>query len=172
MKTIALPLLAASSASAQKRADMAQDFAVAAPILIADQYTADDCNDAGNAVSTATTALATLNTALATLETDLTPLNTAVTTAREAKTTAIDAVIAADAALKTNLAADDTAQGTLLTLKAALDQTKYNKATATAEKTAAVTAAAAATAAKDAAIITQTALNTAATQALAHYTYE
>lgn len=132
MKKVAFPLLLASSAKAESRVDaaMAADKAVPKPILIADVWFTGDCEDAAGEVADAATAVGTATAALETLVTEREPLATAVDDALAAKGTANAAVIAADAALANDLEADDSAQGTLLVLKRALDDATYAESAA------------------------------------------
>jgi hypothetical protein len=70
------------------------------------------------------------------------------------------------------LALDDAAQGTLLTLKIALDNATYAEAAAIQAATDANDALTAAQTALDDGLLVQTAMDTAATAALDHYTAE
>lgn len=70
------------------------------------------------------------------------------------------------------MAADDSAQGELLVLAAALNDATYNEAAAIQAATDADAALTAAQTALDDGVTVQTAMDTAATAALDHYTHE
>lgn len=77
--------------------------------MIAATFNPNDCADAAGAVAAANTAYGTASSSLETLMTEMTPLKEAYTTALTGKDEAVTAVVTADAALATNLAADDAA---------------------------------------------------------------
>jgi hypothetical protein len=174
MKNIAIPLLMASSAQAQrtKVQRMAQDRAVPKPILIADDWHDGDCVDAGSEVATAYGALVTAEEKLAEATGLRAALVEAVEEAATAKTEAIAAVVEQDVSMAAALESDDTANDLEVDKKAALDQKTLDEEVKIAAAEAALAAKEAADEAYSTAEETKEAMDTALVAAEAHEDHE
>jgi len=176
MKTIAVPLLLASSARAEAKKDikagMRQDWAEPMPMLIADAWTDGDCADAAGAVVAANALVGTAQGELDALilERDTADTGPAalVVVALAARVAATDAATAKDAAMATLVLADDTAQALLLTKQQERDAAVYAHTLATSAKAAADQALADATGAKNAGAATLALMATAKQGAIDH----
>ena len=174
MKNIAIPLLMASSARADKRKDelMAADRAVPKPILIADEWHDNDCVDAAGDVAAKYSALVSAEEKLAEATGLRAGLVEAVEAAAEAKTAAITAVVEHDVDMASILESDDTAQALERTKKGALDQAIINEAVAIAAAELALELKGAADTALEEAQEIKEAMDTAYTAAEEHATHE
>lgn len=174
MKNIAIPLLMASSAQAQrtKVQRMAQDRAVPKPILIADDWHDGDCVDAGSEVATKYGALVAAEEKLAEATGLRAALVEAVEEAATAKTEAIAAVVEQDVGMAAAVESDDAANELEITKKAALDEKTIAETLRISMAEAALAAKEAADEAYSTAEETKEAMDTALAAAEAHEDHE